>query len=65
MQPQDAGKYVVKAVNSGGEAQSIADLAVVENTPDRTIQLTQSANFNTTPNGFHKVSIAVLQFILL
>lgn len=29
-----AGKYMVRATNAGGEAQSIADFAVFEPTPD-------------------------------
>lgn len=31
---QDAGKYMVKAVNDAGETQSIADFIILEPTPD-------------------------------
>ncbi|XP_012542170.2 titin isoform X3 [Monomorium pharaonis] len=31
---KDAGKYMVRAINAGGEAQSIADIAIFEPKPD-------------------------------
>lgn len=36
---QDAGKYMVKAVNDAGETQSIADFIVLEPTPEPTIDI--------------------------
>lgn len=34
-----AGKYMVRATNAGGEAQSIADFAVFEPTPDTMVEV--------------------------
>lgn len=53
---------MVKAVNPGGEAQSIADLVVVEKTPDRMIEVVKTVTYNNTPNGFHKVIFLHLVF---
>lgn len=53
----------MKAVNSGGEAQSIADLAVVERTPDRMIEVVKTVSYNNTPNGFHKVKKIIIILI--
>lgn len=39
---QDAGKYMVRAVNAGGEAQSIADFAVMEPTPERMVEVVKT-----------------------
>lgn len=39
---QDAGKYMVRAVNAGGEAQSIADFIVLEPTPERMIEIVKT-----------------------
>ncbi|KAL0100113.1 hypothetical protein PUN28_019517 [Cardiocondyla obscurior] len=36
---EDAGKYMVRATNAGGEAQSIADIAVFEPKPDTMIEV--------------------------
>ncbi|XP_039306302.1 uncharacterized protein LOC105193639 isoform X2 [Solenopsis invicta] len=36
---EDAGKYMVRATNTGGEAQSIADIAVFEPEPDTMIEV--------------------------
>lgn len=36
---EDAGKYMVKAVNDAGETQSIADFIILEATPERTIDI--------------------------
>ncbi|XP_048515729.1 titin isoform X3 [Athalia rosae] len=36
---EDAGKYMVRATNAGGEAQSIADFAVFEPTPDTMVEV--------------------------
>lgn len=35
----DAGKYMVRATNAGGEAQSIADVAVFEPKPDTMVEV--------------------------
>lgn len=40
--PHDAGKYCVRAVNAGGEAESIADFLVIEPTPDRMIEMVKT-----------------------
>lgn len=42
--PQDAGKYMVRAVNTGGEAQSIADFVVLEPTPERMIEVVKTVS---------------------
>ncbi|GJQ81896.1 hypothetical protein Trydic_g9135 [Trypoxylus dichotomus] len=39
------GKYMVRAVNSGGEAQSIADMAVFEPTPDTMVEVVKTVVF--------------------
>lgn len=39
---RDAGKYMVRAVNGGGEAQSIADFIVLEPTPERMIEIVKT-----------------------
>lgn len=39
---QDAGKYMVRAVNAGGEAQSVADFIVLEPTPERLIEIVKT-----------------------
>ncbi|XP_024868428.1 muscle M-line assembly protein unc-89-like isoform X5 [Temnothorax curvispinosus] len=36
---EDAGKYMVRATNAGGEAQSIADIAVFEPKPDTMVEV--------------------------
>ncbi|XP_031789486.1 uncharacterized protein LOC100679567 isoform X4 [Nasonia vitripennis] len=36
---EHAGKYMVRATNAGGEAQSIADFAVFEPTPDTMVEM--------------------------
>lgn len=36
---EHAGKYMVRATNAGGEAQSIADFAVFEPTPDTMVEV--------------------------
>lgn len=46
----DAGKYMVKAVNAGGEAQSIADFAVLEPTPDRMVEVVKTVVFENVQN---------------
>jgi hypothetical protein len=46
---------MVKAVNSGGEAQSIADFLVVEQQPDRMVEVTKTMVFSDLPDkvSFH------------
>ncbi|XP_066257895.1 uncharacterized protein [Euwallacea similis] len=39
------GRYMVKAVNAGGEAQSIADIAVYEPTPDTMVEVVKTVVF--------------------
>ncbi|XP_012061613.1 PREDICTED: uncharacterized protein LOC105624873 [Atta cephalotes] len=36
---EDAGKYMIRATNAGGEAQSIADIAVFEPKPDTMVEV--------------------------
>lgn len=39
------GKYMVRAINEGGEAQSIADIAVFEPTPDTMVEVVKTVVF--------------------
>ncbi|CRL08293.1 CLUMA_CG021374, isoform B [Clunio marinus] len=48
---QDSGKYMVKAENSGGEAQSIADFLVMESQPDRMVEITKTVVFSDLPQN--------------
>lgn len=41
---------MVKAVNAGGEAQSIADFAVLEPTPDRMVEVIKTVVFDEMPS---------------
>jgi len=36
---EDGGKYMVRATNAGGEAQSIADVAIFEPKPDTMVEV--------------------------
>lgn len=45
---QDAGKYMVKAVNEAGETQSIADFIVVEATPEQTVDIVNTISIEST-----------------
>ncbi|CAG9864548.1 unnamed protein product [Phyllotreta striolata] len=40
-----SGRYMVRATNSGGEAQSIADVAVIEPAPDSMVEVVKSVVF--------------------
>lgn len=40
-----SGRFMVKATNSGGEAQSIADIAVFEPTPDTMVEVVKTVVF--------------------
>ena len=40
---------MVKAINSGGEAQSIADFMVLESQPDRMVEVTKMMVFSDMP----------------
>lgn len=46
---------MVRAVNGGGEAQSIADFAVIEATPERMVEVVKTVVFDNT--GDKKVRI--------
>jgi hypothetical protein len=48
---------MVKAVNAGGEAQSIADFLVVDSQPDRMIEVTKTMVFADLPQNNIKVSL--------
>lgn len=39
---------MVRAVNAGGEAQSIADFAVMEPTPERMVEVVKTVVFDNT-----------------
>lgn len=39
---QDAGKYIVKAINEAGETQSIADFIIMEPTPERIVDIVKT-----------------------
>lgn len=41
---------MVKAINSGGEAQSIADFMVLESQPDRMVEVTKMMVFSDMPS---------------
>lgn len=51
---------MVKAVNSGGEAQSIADFLVVEQQPDRMVEVTKTMVFSDLPQNQIRVSPSLL-----
>lgn len=53
-----AGKYMVRAVNSGGEAQSIADIAVFEPTPDTMVEVVKTVVFEDVRKHETLVSIS-------
>lgn len=40
-----SGRYMVRATNAGGEAQSIADIAVIEPAPDSMVEVVKSVVF--------------------
>lgn len=61
----DAGKYMVKATNAGGEAQSIADFAVIEPTPDRMVEVVKTVVFENVQNQkVHFIFLQKVGFIL-
>ncbi|XP_054013283.1 titin isoform X3 [Hylaeus anthracinus] len=45
---EHAGKYMVRATNAGGEAQSIADFAVFEPTPDTMVEVHKTVIYENT-----------------
>lgn len=51
----DSGKYMVRAVNAGGEAQSIADFAVFEPTPDTMVEVVKTMVFEDLQDQSPKV----------
>ena len=55
-----AGKYMVRAENAGGEAQSIADFAVFEPTPDTMVEMHKTLVYeNLADKNAKKVSNCV------
>jgi len=46
---------MVKATNAGGEAQSIADFAVIEPTPERMVEVVKTVIFEDLKNQEQKV----------
>jgi hypothetical protein len=50
---------MVKALNAGGEAQSIADFLVVDSQPDRMIEVTKTMVFSDLQQN-NKVSLIFL-----
>lgn len=46
---------MVRAINSGGEAQSIADFMVLESQPDRMVEVTKTMVFSDLPTNQQKV----------
>lgn len=63
VQVHDAGKYMVRATNAGGEAQSIADFAVIEPTPERMVEVVKTVVFENVKDK--KVSLnPILNFKL-
>lgn len=56
---EHAGKYMVRATNAGGEAQSIADFAVFEPTPDTMIEVHKTLVYeNVQDKDVKKVSLS-------
>lgn len=63
---QDSGKFMVKATNSGGEAQSIADFMVLENQPDRMVEITKTTVFSDiSPEQIRKVGVLFFTILTL
>lgn len=51
----DAGKYTVRAVNLGGEAQSIADFAVIEQDDEQNVSIIESVVDSVTNEKVIKI----------
>lgn len=47
---RDAGKYTVRAINPGGEAQSIADFAIIEPVGEQNVSIVESCDSVTNQN---------------
>lgn len=63
---QDSGKFMVKATNSGGEAQSIADFMVLENQPDRMVEITKTTVFSDiSPEQIRKVGVLIFAILII
>lgn len=60
-----AGKYMVHAVNAGGEGQSIADFAVFEPTPDTMVEVHKTIVYENVADKNLKVSKYSLQIYLI
>lgn len=56
---------MVRAINSGGEAQSIADFMVLESQPDRMVEVTKTMVFSDLPTNQQKVGLKLLYGFLL
>lgn len=54
---EDTGKYMVRAINAGGEAQSIADFAVFEPTPDTMVEVVKTMVYEDLQDQTQKVCI--------
>lgn len=48
---------MVRAVNAGGEAQSIADFAVMEPTPERMVEVVKTVVFDNTNDKKVKLNL--------
>lgn len=55
---------MVKAENSGGEAQSIADFLVMESQPDRMVEVTKTVVFNDLPPEQSRVSLNFIHLLV-
>ena len=56
---------MVKAVNSGGEAQSIADFMVLESQPDRMVEVTKTTVFSDLPTNQLKVRFSTFSSFII
>lgn len=62
---EDAGKYMVRATNAGGEAQSIADVAVFQPHPDTMVEVHKTVIYeNVQGKGVVQVSRHLFRTIL-
>lgn len=51
---------MVKATNAGGEAQSIADFAVLEPTPERMVEVVKTVVYDDMKDFKQEVSVELL-----
>lgn len=59
VEKRHAGKYMVNASNAGGEAQSIADFAVFEPTPDTMVEVHKTIVYENMADKDLKVSLLI------